>query len=69
MAYYPVHRTAMAGRHTRTDVPPNARLGHVIRYIGPEGVAAKALSARKPGATTIQVAVDTLPAAPAAYPG
>ena len=60
MAGYPVHRTAMARWAHGTDVRPGARLGHVIRYIGPGGVAAKVLSAGKPDATAIQATVDTL---------
>ena len=42
-----------------TDVLPGARFGHVTRYIGPGGVAAKVLSAREPDAAAIQATVDT----------
>jgi hypothetical protein len=50
----------MARRPHGNRRPAGARLGHVIRYIGPRGVAAKVLPARKPDATTIQATVDTL---------
>jgi hypothetical protein len=33
MAGYPVHRPASAGDHAGSCRPPDARLGHVIRYI------------------------------------
>src|SRR5712692_9080338 len=61
MAHYPVHGLRQPGERAGTGVPPVARLGHVIRYIGWGPAMAKLRPQREPDATTVQAAVDAFP--------